>query len=118
MNERLKNDYETISQAWQILKKYSEVKDRRSWWDALIDEISEFKSQGCFASELGTAILNTLDARNKSMKQYGDYSHDAEIAMEKLKAANHRQEEERKELKALRELNAGVRLYKDKRTGN
>lgn len=102
MNERLKNDYETISQAWKIIKKYNEVKDRRSWWDALIDEVSDFKAQNCLASELGTAILNTFDARNKSMKQYGDYSHDAEITMEKLKVANRRWEEEHTELMALR----------------
>lgn len=102
-------EYKAFIAVWEFWKKYGTPEDNAEYWDETIKAGSEkvalnpdFKDCWDLSSEMFKAVENVLDARNKSMKRYGDDKHGYEILLEKARAVEEIRAEERKELMALR----------------
>lgn len=75
--DELKEVYAQIIVMWQLIKKYSAVKDEEPFWDDCIKEVSALESQGVVGDHLGQAVLRILEhfyrkKREKIEKIYTD----------------------------------------------
>lgn len=64
----LKDDYDLIVRAWQILKEHHEIKQTEEYWNSLFDETFELSDHGILGEELSQAIFNTMHRRDYNRK--------------------------------------------------
>ena len=70
--EELKQDHNIVQDAWQLLKKYSDVQDEDDYWEQLVNEATEIhkKYNTKFAKDLMIAVLYELEGNRKHDGQH------------------------------------------------
>lgn len=62
MNEsELKTIYQAITEAWKLIKKYSELKDDEEYWHRCILDLTEIESKSYAGEQFGVAAMNILE---------------------------------------------------------
>ena len=61
--QQLNDRHDIINQAWQLLKKYQDVKDTDAYWEALVRDGTAICQihPGKFAREIVIAVCNDLE---------------------------------------------------------
>ena len=70
--EELKQDHNIVQDAWQLLKKYSDVQDEDDYWEQLVNEATGIyeKYNTKFAKDLMIAVLYELEGNRKHDGQH------------------------------------------------
>lgn len=70
-NEGLKRIYNLFTDCWRYFKKYSEVKDTDSYWEAVVDESGELAKKydnDKFAIALVLAVVEEFERKAKEAR--------------------------------------------------
>lgn len=84
-------EFKIFMAVWNFWKNYGNPEDTDEYWDEVIKKISELKRADAFkdsmdlSDKLFGAILDVLDARQRSIRKFGDDKHGFEILKEDLR---------------------------------
>lgn len=88
-------EFKIFMAIWDFWKNYGNPENTDEYWHEVINRGSnevalndEYKEAWDLSLELFNAVLNVLDARNRSKKLYGDYEHGYEIMLKDEKRKN------------------------------
>lgn len=88
MEQQMKDDYNAITWAWKLLKDNREIQENAEYWENILNEVASHNNDGIAYQALGSAVLTIVEYRERSIKQYGDEEHAAEIYLRTLKRRN------------------------------